>query len=117
MIDLEVAESENGERKSLLIAMANVRGFLGDARTRFRNATAIVQPQNRHEFEEAWREYEDRLDTLTSQRDLLSAPQRMSFDQFREAHDVYAENVISMIRVLYPVDTNADAPTAREVVP
>lgn len=117
MIDLEIAETANSERKSLLIAMANVRGFLGDARTKFRSATAILKSENRLEFDMAWREFEDRLDTLTRQQDLLTAPQRTAFEQFIAARNAYAENVKSMMSVLYPADPTDTLPTEREVVP
>ena len=117
MIELEIAGSQNGERKSLLIAMANVRGFLGDARTKFRSATAVRQPRNRLEFELAWREFEDRLDTLTRQQDLLTTPQGTAFEQFGAARSVYAANVTSMMSDLYPVEPTDNAPADREVVP
>ena len=45
MIDLEVDEAADSERKQLLLAMADVRGFLGDARTKFRSAVSGIQSQ------------------------------------------------------------------------
>ncbi|MBC7966708.1 MAG: urea ABC transporter substrate-binding protein [Fuerstia sp.] len=117
MIDLESAESQDGERKTLFIAMADVRGFLGEARTEFRNAALIVQPGNRLDFEQAWREFERRWEILSGKQDMLTASQRTAFEQFSTAHEAYAKNAASMLEVLYPVEATADTPTASEVVP
>lgn len=122
MIDLESKESHDGERSSLFIAMADVRGFLGEARVEFRNATIIIQPGNRLKFEQAWQEFERRWDVFNSRNRMLTEPQRVAFEQFVTARKAYAANAASMLRVFYSVELtadrpNADAPPASEVLP
>ncbi len=60
MIDLEIAESADGERNQLVGLMADVQGVLGDARPKFHSAVLAIQPRNRVAFEEAWDEFERR---------------------------------------------------------
>ena len=117
MIDLESAESQDGERKVLFIAMADVRGFLGEARTEFRNAALIVQPGNRLDFESAWHEFERRREILSGKQNIMTAPQRTAFEQFDMACEAYAKNAASMFKALYPVEATAATPTASEVLP
>ena len=117
MIDLESAESQDGERKLLFIAMTDVRGFLGEARTEFREAALIVQPGNRLDFEKAWHEFERRREIFSGKQEMLTASQRTAFEQFSTAYEAYAKNAASMLKVLYPVESTADTPTASEVVP
>jgi len=113
MIDLEIAELEvSGRKPALLMAMANVRGFLGDARAKFRNATSVVNSRNRTNFELAWREFESRWENLGGQREMLTEQQLTVFEQFGMARRAYAENAVEMMKALYQVD-----PTDREVVP
>ena len=97
--------------------MADVRGFLGDAQSKFRNATATVQPGNRLAFEQAWQEFESRWNTLSEKQNLLTAKQREVFELFSMAHEAYAENAESMITALYHIEPTATVPTGSEVVP
>lgn len=113
MIDLEIAELDvSGRKPAILMAMANVRGFLGDARAKFRNATSVVNSANRTNFELAWQEFESRLEELSGQQEMLSDQQLSEFEQFGMARKSYAENAVDMMKALYQVD-----PTDNEVIP
>jgi hypothetical protein len=102
MIGLETAEPADAGRKRLLAAMADVRGFLGNARTEFRGALLETHPQNRVEFEQAWNAFDRRRATLSDMQDQLTDKQREAFERFTKARDAFAENAESMFRALYP---------------
>lgn len=101
MIDLENSEPADRQRKQLLAAMADVRGYLGNARTEFRSAVLVSQPQNRVVFEQAWSELERRWDILSDRSDLLTDKQRVLFERFSEARKTYVLNTESMFSALY----------------
>lgn len=112
MIDLESKEQSDNERKQLLSSMADVRGFLGNARTTLRTAALSNQPQNRLAFENAWKELELRWNILTDRNDQLTDGQRESFERFAKNYAAFAENSASMFEALYPA-----ASTVSEVNP
>jgi hypothetical protein len=108
MIELESEEPADIQRKRLLIAMADVRGFLGDARTKFRIALLSVHAGNRVTFKKSWDEFEQRLSLLTDNQKQFTEKQRKAFDRFKIAQKVFDENANSMLDVLYKT---VDAPT------
>ena len=112
MIDLETAEPADSERKQLLAAMADVRGFSGDALAKFRSAVQVAQPQNRVDFEQAWNEFERRWVRLSDRQDQLTDKQRESFERFRKAREAFGGNAESMFAALYQAEH-----TSSEVTP
>ena len=101
MIDLETAEPADRQRKQLLAAMADVRGYLGNAHTEFRSAVLVTQQQNRVSFEQAWNELERRWGTLSDKQNLLTVKQRESFERFDEARAAFGGNADAMRAALY----------------
>lgn len=112
MIDLEAEEPADNERRQLLAAMADVRGFLGNARTEFRSAVLKTQPQNRIGFEHAWDEFEQRWGRLSGRQDQLTDKQRESFERFSKAREAFGTNADAMFAALYAAE-----PTNSEVSP
>ena len=107
MIDLEATETVNGEAKKLLATMADVIGFLGDARTRFRSAALNTQPKNRADFEQAWNAFEGRWIMLSDRQEELTGKQRAAFERFRKAREAFAENVNEMFMALFETQLEA----------
>ncbi|MDA1229477.1 MAG: urea ABC transporter substrate-binding protein [Planctomycetota bacterium] len=116
LIDITTTKEGDSEPQ-LFLAMANVRGFLGNVRTEFRHAALSVQPGNRLTFENAWREFESHWETLREKEDMLTEQQRPAFEQFRKAYGIYQENAARMFKALYLVEPTDDAPDPREVAP
>jgi urea transport system substrate-binding protein len=102
MIDQEATEPANEERKQLMAAMADVRGFLGDARAKMHSATLKTQASNRVEFDQAWVEFERRWTRLDRKQDVLNKDQREQFQRFDKAREVFDENAKAMLAALYP---------------
>ncbi len=101
MIDLEVTETVNSEGKQLLATMANVIGFLGDARAKFRSAALTTQPKNRIAFERAWNAFERQWTVLSDRQEELSDKQRAALERFRNAREAFGENVTAMFKALF----------------
>ncbi|MEQ9408252.1 MAG: urea ABC transporter substrate-binding protein [Fuerstiella sp.] len=101
MIDLEVEQPADADRKRLLGTIADVRGFLGNVRTRFRSACLMIQPGNRTDFERAWKEFEQRCDTLQHSQHQFTETQRDAFARFTTAREMFQGNAESMFRELY----------------
>jgi len=101
MINLEKDEPADKQRKQLLIYMADVRGFLGDARTKFRNAALSIQPGNLPIFHSGWDEFEKRWALLTQHQEHLTDQQKESYTKFNSALDVFNDNAKLMLDVLY----------------
>ena len=101
MINLEKDEPADEQRKQLLIYMADVRGFLGDARTKFRNAALSIQPGNLPTFQSGWKEFEKRCSLLTQHQKHMTDQQKESYTKFNNALDVFNNNAKLMLDVLY----------------
>jgi urea transport system substrate-binding protein len=112
MIDLEKTEAANEERKQLLAEMADVRGYLGNVRTKFQGAASKIRPSGRAEFERAWSEFERRWTELSAAKIAFNDVQREHFLLFVEAREAFAVNANSMFAALY-----SNGHTASEVNP
>ena len=112
IIELEAEESTEGNRKSLLLAAANVRGYMAEACTKFRIASSTIQPAHRSEFELGWKKANQHLAALMERREELTDAQRELFEKFNLARDAYEKNEKAMFIAIYP-----DANTSSEVVP
>ncbi len=113
IIELEAEESTEGNRKSLLLAVANVRGYMGEACTKFRNASSRkFNQQIGQNFELGWKKFNQHLAALMERREELTDAQRELFEKFNLARDAYEKNAKAMFIAICP-----DANTSSEVVP
>ena len=104
MMELETEETAGDERRELLAVMADVRGFLGNARVKFRNAALLTQPNRRTEFEQAWNELEFRWTRLTDRQDQLTDGQREPLEKFNQAREAFRTSAEDMFRTIYPAE-------------
>jgi len=102
IIELEAAESAVENRKSLLLEMANVRGYMAEACMRFRKAGSVIQPANWSHFEQGWEEFDRHLAALAERRDELTDAQRELFKEFNLARIAYDNNAKAMFSAIYP---------------
>ncbi len=85
MIDLELKQGANPERKALLGMMADVRGTLGLSLANIRAFLLSGKSEFRSDFEVLWFKNETRFNDLKSQKNLLTPEQLKAFELFSQS--------------------------------
>ncbi len=102
MIDLEREAALTGEHRDLLLAMTDVRGYLGQMQTRLREAVLRVDPSHLAEFRSSWVAFGQRYEVLLGLQDLLTPEQATAFSDFRAARTALEARATRVAAVLYP---------------
>jgi PAS domain S-box-containing protein len=85
MIDLELKEQANQERKMLLGMMADVRGTLGLSLANIRAFLLSGKNEFKNDFQKLWLKNETRFNELNTQKKLLTPEQLKAFELFSES--------------------------------
>jgi len=106
MIDLELKQGANPERKALLGMMADVRGTLGLSLANIRAFLLSGKSEFRSDFEALWLKNETRLYDLNSQKNLLTPEQLKAFELFFQSRNRFMPLNTQMLEMRDQPDWN-----------
>ncbi len=106
MIDLELKQKANPERKALLGMMADVRSTLGLSLANIRAFLLSGKSAFRSDFEALWLQNETRFNELKAQKNLLTPEQLTAFELFSQSRNRFMPLSTQMLAMREKPDWN-----------